>query len=410
MLVSPVNPAPPTSEATPVPLTFSDVSANRQNPPTTAPDPATPATPNIPDLDETELQVALAIIGESTPPVVLAAKLGIDPTRFLRILARPRVQQWIQAALAAEALQQRIVETRAKTAALETLTHLVRDTAADPVERRRAAGAIVRAFRAPPRATYGEDGPTKRSAERELGKQERSEWCNGSAQAPTTCGGSGTSAPQAPNRAASPPPWAPKRPRPPAWGPPPPMAVVSKSTAADPIEEARAIARSIEADVDAMRSRFDFSSADDAARSIVRILAGADPGDPEAAIHALWLVSREREMVGTELGDPTRIHAIVGAEPISLECVGHGWYTLALRPRSSAEGAANSAADPAADSSNSTTDLARIRFQIVEKRKAGWFQITCVDGCDRDPWRQDHPPRPVPLSPRATDKDDDRPP
>lgn len=122
----------------------------------------------IPDLEETELKVALALVGEgaAAPPIALAAQLGLELAKFLQILARTHVRQWIDAAIEAEGLRQQIVEGRAKVAALETLTEVARDTSADPVERRRAASAILRALARPraPRAICATDRCSARSA------------------------------------------------------------------------------------------------------------------------------------------------------------------------------------------------------------------------------------------------------
>ncbi|MFG0285616.1 MAG: hypothetical protein ACF8R7_14455 [Phycisphaerales bacterium JB039] len=107
-----------------------------------APDHAdTPAS-----LTPIERDVALLALStaEATAAEALAARLDLSEVRFLQILARPHVAAFIDASLAVEQMRADLAARRARTAALQTLTSVCQDEQVDPVERRRAATAILR--------------------------------------------------------------------------------------------------------------------------------------------------------------------------------------------------------------------------------------------------------------------------
>ncbi|MFG0285540.1 MAG: hypothetical protein ACF8R7_14070 [Phycisphaerales bacterium JB039] len=390
MLVSSgVNSVPPTSEVS-APIRgdqqLAGAGANHE-PPTSAPEPPTPAVP-LPDLSDLELQIALATLTEpSTPPFALAAALEIHPADFLQILARPHVQQWIQAALDAEALQQHIVESRARTVALQVLTAIAADPEADPVERRRAAAAILRR----PRATRDGGRPLPRHAGEEVARS-----ATGEGERTSRERSERSTLPSDPSDSDIP---------------------------ADPDERAAYWARNwtdhlaklalIEEEAADLREGLDLSSEDAAAVSITGLLAGANPNDPDGAVRAIWLLTSDRyrrlspEAVRERVQDVQRIGPAAGAEPISIEAVGFAWYKVAMRPRSPARGGGAVARSEI----EGVPQLIQFLFQLGRSRDGDYCHIGGFHiREDATPWRQDNESRPIPLPRSFKSADDDRPP
>jgi hypothetical protein len=230
--------------------------------------PPAPDLPDLPDLTHDELHVACALIGlgAATSPLAIAADLGggMGPHQFLATLNRTHVRRWIEAALAAEDIRIELIAKRAKADALDTLATITRDNAVDPIERRRAASAVLRAL-ARPSDEWG--GIASRRQRR---PDAIDEW-----------GGIASR----------------RRPRPDAGA-----AERSESVPAAPdpreAEQAHAAERARErqlqqwhADADDIRRRLDFTTTEAAAQSVAKIITTADPGDFDAALHALFLIT-----------------------------------------------------------------------------------------------------------------------
>jgi hypothetical protein len=106
----------------------------------------TAAGAGAPALTPIELDAALLLTSDGAEASIqrLAAQLDLDRTALLDILSRPHVAAWIEAALAVQQLRADILARRAHAAALQTLAEVAQDRERDPVERRRAATAILR--------------------------------------------------------------------------------------------------------------------------------------------------------------------------------------------------------------------------------------------------------------------------
>jgi hypothetical protein len=279
----------PTTLATPPPPR----AANGELPP----QPNQPDNPTLPNLTPDEHRIVLAFIapGPATSPIAIAADLGIEPHTLLATFQRPQVRAWLRAAADAEDFRIELIAKRAKADALEALSEITRDKAAEPIERRRAASAVLRALR----------------------------------PVPLTCSEVSGSAPA--GRSALRRPWV----RPGSGG-----VTLDPADPPDP----GALEAQWETDRRALRRRYDFSSSEAAAQSVARLFTEADRGDPEAALYSIFLATVPKHNLGdfdVFLAHTAHLRPAAGARLLSLEFAEdvHCWncYRMTLQPRAPAD-------------------------------------------------------------------------
>gem|GEM_PF-4542510 len=128
-------PCPPLCLFPAVPAPHSGVVTDRPDQPDT-----------LPPLDERQARVISAFVSTPGPLTDTAKALGLSLPDLLAVLASEPVRAHLEAARDATELKFQLTAAAARDAALETLKTITRDAEADPIERRRAASAILRAL------------------------------------------------------------------------------------------------------------------------------------------------------------------------------------------------------------------------------------------------------------------------